>query len=241
MDKEVIINGGIFKELKILFKIQYSVIKWDIVLFLRRKSEVLMPLLFFIMICTLFPLSLNATQSELIKIMPGILWIACLLSSLLSFETLYKTHFEDGTLEQLLLSSSSSPLSWILLGKSLAHWLVFGLPLWILAPVFGLFLNLPNEAILALSLSFWFGTHIFSLMGAIGVALTIGSQKTGLLLAILMLPLWVPIIILGSGMVMAALQGLSYVMEVFMLAAIWIGCLMFAPITTAFAFRETVS
>jgi heme exporter protein B len=175
-------------------------------LLIRRPAELANPLVFFAIVIALFPLAVGP-QTELLKTLsPGLLWVAALLAVLLSLDGLFRSDFEDGSLEQWVLSSHPLPL--LALTKVLAHWLFSGLALVLLAPLLALMLGLPARCLPVLLLSLLLGTPVLSLLGAIGAALTVGLKRGGLLLALLILPLYIPVLILGSGALQADLQGL---------------------------------
>src|SRR5690606_33916128 len=157
------------------------------------------PLVFFLIVITFIPLGVSPESNTLALLAPGLLWVIALLASLLSLDSLFRSDFEDGTLEQLLVSPQ--PLAWMVLAKVLAHWLMTGLPLALLAPLLGVMLALPAEGYLPLVLSLLLGSGSLSLIGAIGAALTVALRKGGLLLSLIVMPLYVPVLIFGSGAV----------------------------------------
>ena len=172
----------------------------------RRPSDLANPLVFFAIVIALFPLAVGPETQLLQTLSPGLLWVAALLAVLLSLDGLFRSDFEDGSLEQWVLSSHPLPL--LVLAKVLAHWLFSGLALVLLAPVLALMLGLPERCLPVLLISLLLGTPVLSLLGAVGAALTVGLKRGGLLLALLILPLYIPVLILGSGALQAALQGL---------------------------------
>ncbi len=184
-----------------------AIVRRDLLLAMRRKSEVLTALFFFIIVVSLFPLGIGPEPALLRKIAPGILWVAALLSTMLSLNRLFATDHADGTLEQLVLSPT--PLGLLVAGKILAHWLVSGLPLVLLAPVLGLQFDLEPSALGILIVALLLGTPLLSLIGAIGAALTLGVRGGGALLALLILPLFVPVLVFGAGAVTAGLTGIN--------------------------------
>ncbi|MNZ51416.1 Heme exporter protein B [compost metagenome] len=175
-------------------------------LLFRRPAELLNPLVFFAIVVALFPLAVGPESKLLETLSPGLVWVAALLAVLLSLDGLFRSDFEDGSLEQWVLSPHPLPL--LVLAKVLAHWLFSGLALVLLAPLLALMLGLPARCLPVLLLSLLLGTPILSLLGAVGAALTVGLKRGGLLLALLILPLYIPVLILGSGALQAALQGL---------------------------------
>ncbi|MBX8533829.1 heme exporter protein CcmB [Pseudomonas cichorii] len=175
-------------------------------LFVRRPAELLNPLVFFAIVIALFPLAVGPQTQLLQTLSPGLLWVAALLSVLLSLDGLFRSDFEDGSLEQWVLSPH--PLALLVLAKVLAHWVFSGLALVLLAPLLALMLGLPTQCLPVLLFSLLLGTPVLSLLGAVGAALTVGLKRGGLLLALLILPLYIPVLILGSGALQAALQGM---------------------------------
>lgn len=172
----------------------------------RRPAELANPLVFFAIVVGMFPLAVGPDAQLLTTLSPGLIWVAALLSVLLSLDGLFRSDFEDGSLEQWVLSPHPLPL--LVLAKVVAHWAFSGLALVILAPVLALMLGLPSDCLGVLLASLLLGTPILSLLGAVGAALTVGLRRGGLLLALLILPLYIPVLILGSGALQAALQGL---------------------------------
>ncbi|MDF2643754.1 MAG: hypothetical protein K0R45_3028 [Pseudomonas sp.] len=175
-------------------------------LLVRRPAELANPLVFFAIVIALFPLAVGPQTQLLQTLSPGLIWVAALLAVLLSLDGLFRSDFEDGSLEQWVLSPH--PLPVLVLAKVLAHWVFSGLALVLLAPLLGLMLGLPGRCLPALLLSLLLGTPVLSLLGAVGAALTVGLKRGGLLLALLILPLYIPVLILGSGALQAALQGM---------------------------------
>lgn len=175
-------------------------------LLFRRPAELANPLVFFAIVIALFPLAVGPESQLLQTISPGLIWVAALLAVLLSLDGLFRSDFEDGSLEQWVVSPH--PLALMVLAKVLAHWMFSGLALVLLAPLLGLMLGMPVSALPVLLVSLLLGTPVLSLLGAVGAALTVGLKRGGLLLALLILPLYIPVLILGSGALQAALQGL---------------------------------
>lgn len=215
-----------------------ALVRRDLLLALRRRGEIVNPLLFLLMVVTLFPLALGADTAVLAMVAPGVVWVAALLAALLSLDSMYRPDFDDGSLEQLLLSPH--PLSLLVAAKVLAHWLVTGLPLTLLAPLLALLLNLPPEALAALVLTLLLGTPVLSLVGGIGVALIVGLPRGGMLLPLLMLPLYIPVLIFGAGAVDYAAAGLSWLAPVYFLAALLALAVTLAPPAMAAALRISV-
>ncbi len=216
-----------------------SVLRRDLLLAFRHRQDLLNPLLFFIITCSLFPLGVSPEQAFLGQSAAGILWVAALLATLLSLDMLFRADFEDGALEQLLLAPQ--PLFLLVLAKIIAHWLVTGLPLVLLSPLLALMLFLPSEQIPLLMLSLLLGTPALSLVGAVGAALIVGLRGGGVLLSLLILPLYVPILIFATGVLQAAAAGLPYTGQLAMLAAFLALALALAPLAVAAALRISVS
>lgn len=206
---------------------------------LRNPGQWINPLLFFVVVVSLFPLGVGPSPATLANIAPGVLWVSSLLAVLLSLGALFDADFADGTLEQLVLSGQSLPL--IVLAKVLVHWLLSGLPLLLVSPLLALLLNLPVGAIPVLMTSLLLGTLALSLIGAIGAALTVGLNQSGVLLSLLVLPLSVPVLIFGSSAVVAAASELSSAGQLMILAALLLLALALAPLTAALALRIGVS
>jgi len=217
----------------------YALMKRDLLLAFRHRGELANPLLFFLMIVTLFPLGVSPEVVLLRKIAPGVIWIAALLAALFSLESLFRSDFEDGALEQMLLSPQ--PLAVLVLAKVLAHWLVSGLPMLLMAPLLGLLLAMPDPAIAALELTLAIGTPLLSLIGAIGVALTVGLRRGGVLLTLLIMPLYIPVLIFATNAVTAAAAGMPIAGQIYFLASLLVLALTLAPLAIAAALRISVS
>ena len=184
-----------------------SLLRRQLTLALRRPAELLNPLLFFAMVVMLFPLGIGPDPSQLAKFAPGIFWIVALLSTLMAAEGMFRSDYDDGSLEQLLLMPQ--PLFMTSLVYALAHWLLTGLPLMLMAPLFAMMLQLPMTALMTLEISLLLGTGVLSLVGSIGAALTVSLRRGGVLLSLVILPLYVPVLIFGSGAVQFAVNGQS--------------------------------
>lgn len=215
-----------------------AIVKRDLVLAMRRRSDVLTILFFFIIVVSLFPLGIGPEMKTLRLIAPGVVWVAALLASMLALERLFAIDFADGALEQMLLAPQ--PLSLLVLGKVSAHWLVTGLPLVLMAPVLGIQYDLSLEGLRVLVLSLLLGTPALSLIGAIGAALTLGLRGGGVLVSLLVLPLTIPVLIFGAGAVEATVSGLGGEGHISMLAAILVFSLFFAPLAASAALRVSV-
>jgi heme exporter protein B len=216
-----------------------AIIRRDLILAFRRRSEMINPLLFFILVITLFPLGIGAQPNLLQAIAPGIIWVSALLAAMLSLDSLFRSDFDDGSLEQLLLSSH--PASVLVLAKVLAHWLVTGLPLVMVAPLLALFLGLPHQALTVLLLTLLLGTPVLSLIGAIGVALTVGLRRGGMILSLLVLPLYVPVLIFAGNAVEMAGSGLPVDAQISILISILFLALVLAPWPTAAALKMSIN
>ena len=211
------------------------IIQRDLLLALRRRSDVATALLFFVIVASLFPLGIGAEPNLLRGIAPGVIWVAALLSSMLSLARLFAADHADGTLEQMVLSSA--PLPVLVAGKIAAHWVVSGLPVVVLAPVLGLQFDLDAEALVVLTVGLLIGTPVLSLLGAIGAALTLGVRGGGALLSLLVLPLYIPTLIFGAGAVQAHLSGQGAGGHLSLLGALLAVTLFFAPWATTAALR----
>lgn len=216
-----------------------GVLRRELVSALRRRGDILNPLWFFIIVITLFPLGIGPEPAQLARIAPGIVWVAALLSSLLALERLFRDDFMDGTLEQLMLMPC--PLSIVVLAKVLAHWLLTGLPLLLLSPLVAVLLSLDLVAFKAVFWTLLLGSPILSLLGAIGVALTVGIGKGGVLLSLLTLPLYIPVLIFATSAIDAANFGAAYNGQLAILGAMLMGSLILAPFATAAALRVSVN
>jgi len=202
---------------------------------LRKRADIANPLLFFVTVLALLPLGVGPEPELLAKMAPGMIWVMALLATMLSQESLFRGDFEDGTLEQLTLLPQ--PLYFAVLAKSLVHWIATGLPLALLSPLLALMLNLPAEGYLCLFISLFLGTASLSLIGAIGAALTVALRRPGLLLALIVMPLYVPVLIFGTGAVQAAIDGYAYSAQLAILAALLAAAAALAPLAAAGAIR----
>ena len=216
-----------------------TLLRRDLLLAFRRPAEIANPLLFFIIVVTLFPLGIGPEPNTLQTIAPGVIWVAALLASMLSLDGMFRTDFDDGALEQILLSPH--PLSVLVLAKIIAHWMVSGLPLILLSPLLGMFMNLTSESIVALVLTLSLGTPVLSLIGSIGTALTVGLRKGGVLLSLLVLPLYIPVLIFAASAVEVAGVGFPIAAQLSFLGALLALALTLAPLATAASLRISVS
>ncbi|HYA47347.1 MAG TPA: heme exporter protein CcmB [Burkholderiales bacterium] len=212
-----------------------SVIVRDLLLAVRRSSDVLTVLLFFVIVVSLFPLGIGPEPALLRTIAPGAIWVAALLASMLALQRVFAADHADGTLEQMLLGAT--PLGVVVAGKMLVHWLVTGLPLVLIAPVLALQFDLPQELLGVLTLSLALGTPVLGLIGAIGAALTLGLRGGGALLSLLVLPLYAPVLIMGAGATESAAVGLGGHAQLLLLGAFLVIAAAFAPWVAALALR----
>jgi heme exporter protein B len=213
----------------------FWIIRRDLLLAMRRRSDVLTTLFFFIIVVSLFPLGVGPEMNMLRTMAPGVVWVAALLASMLSLGRMFASDHLDGTLEQMLLSPQS--LSMLVLGKALAHWLVTGVPLVLMAPVLGIQYDLPGDALLVLTASLLLGTPVLSLIGAIGAALTLGLRGGGVLVSLLVLPLYIPVLIFGAGAVEASAAGLGAGAHMSLLGAFLLASVVLAPWTAGASLR----
>jgi heme exporter protein B len=211
------------------------IVRRDLLLAWRRRSDILTTLFFFIIVTALFPLGVGPEPALLRSMAPGILWVAALLASMLALGRLFALDYADGTLEQMLLAAE--PLTVLVIGKVIAHWLVAGLPLVLLAPLLALQFDMDGSATLVLMASLLIGTPVLSLIGAIGAALTLGVRGSGVLVALLVLPLYIPVLIFGAGAVGAEVSGLGAGAYLLLLGAVLAGAAALAPWATAAALR----
>ena len=212
-----------------------AVLRRDLRLAMRRKSEVLTAVFFFVVVAALFPLGIGPELNTLRLVAPGVLWVGALLSSMLALQRLFEADYCDGTLEQMALSPT--PMSLLISAKLLAHWLVSGVPLVLLAPVLGLQFDLPADALVTLTLALLLGTPVLSLVGGIGAALTLGVRGGGVLLSLLVLPLFIPVLVFGAGAVEAQASGLGAEAHLSILMAMLLPAAFFSPFACAAALR----
>lgn len=216
----------------------FAVIQRDLLLVMRRKSEVLTALFFFIVVTSLFPLGIGADAALLRKIAPGVIWVSALLATLLGLHRMFAVDYADGTLEQLLLSPQ--PFVLLIAGKIIAHWIVCGLPLVILAPIIGIQFDLDGSVMNVLMGTLLLGTPVLSLLGSIGAALTLGVRGGSVLISLLILPLYIPVLIFGAGAVYATSVGLDASGHFSVLGALLILALAFVPWVSAQAVKIAI-
>ena len=211
----------------------------DLLIALRNRAEFANPLLFFVLVITLFPLALGTSPDLLARIAPGIIWVAALLAAMLSLDSIFRSDFEDGSLEQMLMSAH--PVALLVLAKVTAHWLLTGLPLLIVAPLLAEMLGMPAQAQLTLWVTILIGTPVLSLVGSVGVALTVGLRKGGIILSLLVLPLYVPVLIFAASATENAVFGFDVSAQIYMLLAFLCLAISLTPWATGAALRMSVS
>ena len=213
----------------------FSVIRRDITLAIRQGSAVALSLCFFVITIVLFPLGVGPELAVLARIGPGVMWVAALLACLLTLDRLFQADFEDGSLDLLMIGAL--PVEMLVLAKVIAHWLTSVLPLILIAPILGLSLNIPPDGIIALVLALLIGTPTLSLIGAVGAALTVAMRRGGVLLSLLVLPLYIPVLIFGVAAVAAAVALLPVAPHLLLLGGISLGALVVGPLAAAAALR----
>ncbi|MGF1775775.1 heme exporter protein CcmB [Vibrio nomapromontoriensis] len=216
-----------------------KIVRRELLIAFRRQADIFNPLWFFIIVITLFPLSIGPEPNLLARIAAGIVWVAALLAALLSLERLFKDDFQDGALEQMMLMPIPLPL--VVMAKIVAHWLLTGLPLILISPLLSILLSLDFNTWLAVVLTLLVGTPTLSFIGAIGVALTVGLQKGGVLLSLLVLPLYIPILIFATSAIDAASLGVAYNGQLALLAAMLAGAMTLTPFAISAALRVSVN
>ena len=213
-----------------------ALLKRDLKLAVRHGSDSFMVVAFFVLVVLLFPLGVGPEPTILARIGTGVIWVAALLSAMLSMDRLFQQDYEDGSLDLLVLSPTSVEL--LVLAKALAHWMTTGLPLIIVSPLLGVFMNVNSAGYGAMMLSLALGTPIFSLVGAIGAALSLGARRGGVLISLLILPLFIPVLIFGVSAVEAALTDLRSESQFLILGAMLLAALALAPYAAAAAIRQ---
>ena len=217
----------------------WALLRRDLLITYRNRAQAINPLLFFVLVVILFPFGVGPDVTLLKTMAPGIIWVAALLAALLSLDSIFRSDFDDGFLEQLVLSPHA--LSVLVLAKVIAHWLVSGFPLVLIAPLLAVFLGMPGEAIEILIMTLLLGTPVLSLVGAIGVALTVGLRQGGIILALLVFPLYIPVLIFASNAVQMAMSGFAVTAQLSMLAALLLLAVALAPLPAAAALRMSLS
>lgn len=216
-----------------------ATLKRDLIIAYKRKNDVLNPFMFFLIVATMFPIGISPDPDRLGEIAAGVLWISALLASLLAMDNLYRADYEDGSLEQLLLSPH--PLYFLVLAKNISHWLVSGLPVVLVSPLIAYMLNLPDAAYSIIFITLLIGTPVLSLLGSIGVALTVSLGSRGLILAVITLPMSSPVLIAGTLTVQETLNGASLGGYLAVMGAMFVGALTLAPMASAAALRISVN
>jgi len=217
----------------------FATVKKEVVVGFRNRGDLANPLIFFLCIIVFVPLGISPDGNVLSSLAPGMIWIIALLATLLSLDRLFQSDFDDGCLEQTLVSGQS--LYWVVIAKVLVHWLMTGLPLTLLAPLLGVMMSLPNEGYLALMLSLFLGTGSLSLIGSIGAALTVALRRGGLLLSLIIMPLYVPVLIFGASVVKNAIDNGPIAGQVAILGAFLLLSLVLAPMAAAGALRISIN
>ena len=213
----------------------FLLIKREIKLAFRQIGDSGLVVTFFVLAIIFFPIGLGPEPALLSKIGPGIIWVTALLAAIISFERLFASDYDDGTLEQLALSNT--PIGLISLTKALAHWVTTGFPITIMAPIVSILYQMPEKGYLVLIITLALGTPTISLIGTLGAALTLGAQRSRVLLALLVLPLMLPILILGTSATDAAIAGTPWVSNLLLMGALFLGTLVITPIATTAALR----
>ncbi len=204
----------------------------------RCRQDLLNPLVFFVMTVSLFPLAVTPEGKLLTQMGPGVIWVAALLATMLSLESLYRDDYHDGTLELLLIQTDTPYL--VVLSKICSHWLSAGLPLVIISPLLAMMLHLNSQAIFSLLASLLLGTPVLSLLGAVGMGLTVGLRQGGVLLSLLILPLYIPVLIFGTGAVSAAAMGFAYLGQLAVLGAFLFGGMALLPLAAVAAIKVSI-
>ena len=216
-----------------------AIIRRDVMIAVRNRADAANTVAFYVIVFTLFPLAIGQDPTQLQAFAPGVIWIAALLATLLGLEGLFRSDFDDGSLEQLLLTSGPVPL--LILGKILAHWCVTGLPLILVTPLLAPMMQLSSLSTAVLLLTLLIGTPILSLVGSIGTALTVGTRRGGVLLTLIVLPLYIPVLVFGSTAVQNAGVGLPIAGQIYLLSAMAILALCLTPIATAAAIKISLN
>lgn len=216
----------------------FAAIKRDLLLAFRYRNDIVNPLAFFLMVAVLFPLGVSPEAKFLAQVAPGVIWVAALLASLLSVDSIFRTDFDDGSLEQMLVSPQ--PLVLLVLAKVFSHWLISGFCLALMSPLLAMMLFLPSQGLFSLVISLLLGTPTLSLIGAIGAGLTVGLRKGGILISLLVLPLYIPVLIFGAGTVQAGTMGMPIGGYLALLGAVLVLSMMLAPFAIVAALKISV-
>lgn len=215
------------------------VFKRDLLLHFKQRSEVINPLFFFIIVVSLFPFGIGPEPNTLALIAPGVVWIAALLATLIAADSLFQQDFDDGTLEQMVLSPE--PLYFTVMAKVLVHWLVTGFPLTLIAPLLGVLLHLSQQSIMVLVLTLLIGTPVMAFVNAIGAALTVGVRQSGVLIPLIVLPLHIPVLIFATATVQADAEGFTIRGQLSLLLALLLAAATLAPLAISAALKIGVS
>ena len=216
-----------------------QIFKRDLLIAFRRRSEIIHPLIFFVMVISLFPLAIGDDKVLLQKIAPAIIWVTALLATMLSLDNLFRSDFEDGSLEQMTLLKT--PLSILVTAKITAHWFITGVPLLLITPLLAVLLYVPAETISMLLLTLLLGTPTLSLIGAVGIALTVGLRQGGVILSLLILPLYIPVLIFATLALQNTAQGFSAEAQLAMMLAILVLAITLSPIAIAAALKVSLN
>ena len=216
-----------------------QIFKRDLLIAFRRRSEIVHPLIFFVMVISLFPLAIGDDKALLQEIAPAIIWVTALLATMLSLDNLFRSDFEDGSLEQMTLLKT--PLSMLVTAKITAHWVITGLPLILITPLLAVLLYMPSETISMLLLTLLLGTPTLSLIGAVGIALTVGLRQGGVILSLLILPLYIPVLIFATLALQNVEQGFSAEAQLAMMLAILVLAITLSPFAIAAALKVSLN
>lgn len=222
-----------------MFSAWTQIFKRDLLIAFRQKSEIVHPLIFFVMVISLFPLAIGDDKALLQKIAPAIIWVTALLSTMLSLDNLFRSDFDDGSLEQMTLLKT--PLSLLVTAKIMAHWVTTGLPLILITPLLAVLLYMPTDNILMLLLTLLLGTPTLSLIGAVGIALTVGLRQGGVILSLLILPLYIPVLIFATLALQNSAQGFSSDAQLAMMLAILVLAITLSPFAIAAALKVSLN
>ena len=222
-----------------MFTTWTQIFKRDLLIAFRRRSEIVHPLIFFVMVISLFPLAIGDDKVLLQKIAPAIIWVTALLATMLSLDNLFRSDFEDGSLEQMTLLKTS--LSLLVTAKITAHWVITGLPLILITPLLAVLLYMPSESISMLLLTLLLGTPTLSLIGAVGIALTVGLRQGGVILSLLILPLYIPVLIFATLALQNVEQGFSAEAQLAMMLAILVLAITLSPFAIAAALKVSLN
>jgi len=222
-----------------MFTVWTQLFKRDLLIAFRRRSEIIHPLIFFIMVVSLFPLAIGDDKVLLQKIAPAVIWVTALLATMLSLDNLFRSDFEDGSLEQMTLLQA--PLSFLITAKITAHWIISGLPLILITPLLAVLLYMPTENISTLVLTLLLGTPTLSLIGAVGIALTVALRQGGVILSLLVLPLYIPVLIFATLALQNVEQGFSAEAQLAMMLALLVLAMTLSPFAIAAALKVSLN